>query len=63
MEIAIEGPAYIEGDDQSVLVNTTIPDSNLKKKIQSIAYNFVRKGSARDDWRTTYINTHDNEAD
>ena len=63
MGIPVEGPAYIEGDNQSVLANTTIPDSTLKKKSQSIAYHFVREGAARDEWRTTYVNTHDNEAD
>ena len=63
MGIPVDGPAYIEGDNQSVLVNTMIPDSTLKKKSQSIAYHFVREGSACDEWRTTYVNTHDNEAD
>ena len=46
-----------------MLCNSTIPDSTLKKKSQSIAYHFVREGSARDQWRTAYINTHSNEAD
>ena len=63
MGIPVEGPAYIEGDNQSVLANTTVPDSILKKKSQSIAYHFVREGAARDEWRTAYVNTHDNEAD
>jgi hypothetical protein len=63
MGIPCEGPAYIQGDNQSVLANTTIPDSTLKKKNQSIAYHFVREGAARDEWRTTYVNTHDNESD
>jgi hypothetical protein len=63
MGIPVETPAYIEGDNQSVLANTTIPDSILKKKSQSIAYHFVREGCARDEWRATYVNTHDNEAD
>ena len=61
--IPCDGPSLIYGDNQSVLANTTIPDSALKKKSQSIAYHFVREGVARDEWRTTYINTHDNEAD
>ena len=61
--IPFEGPAYIEGDNKSVLANTTIPNSNLKKKIQRIANYFVWEGAALDEWRTTYINTHDNEAD
>jgi hypothetical protein len=50
MGIPCEGPAYIYGDNQSVLANTTIPDSTLKKKSQSIAYHFVREGAARDEW-------------
>jgi hypothetical protein len=61
--IPCDGPVYIQGDNQSVLYNTTIPDSTLKKKSQSIAYHYVREGSARDEWRTSYISTHDNEAD
>ena len=63
MGIPVEGPMYIYGDNQSVLANTTIPDSTLKKKSQSIAYPFVREGVTRDEWRTSYVNTHDNEAD
>ena len=63
MGIPVEGPAYIYGDNQSVLANTTIPDSTLKKKSQSIAYHFVREGAARDEWRTAYVNTNENEAD
>ena len=63
MGIPMEGPAYIHGDDQSVLCNTSRPDSTLKKKSQSIAFHFVREVVARDKWRTAYINTHYNEAD
>ena len=63
MGIPCEDPTFIFGDNQSVLANTTIPDSTLKKKSQSIAYHFVREGAARDEWQTTYVNTHENEAD
>jgi hypothetical protein len=63
MGIPFESPAYVYGDNQSVLYNTTIPDSTLKKKSQSIAYHFVREGAARSEWRTAYVNTHDNPAD
>ena len=62
MGISCDDPTFIYGDNQSVLTNTTIPNSTLKKKSQSIAYHFVREGAARDEWRTTYINTHENEA-
>ena len=63
MGIPVIGPAYIKGDNQSVLCNTSIPDSTLKKKSQSIAYHFVREGVARDEWRTAYVNTNENPAD
>ena len=63
MGIACPGPTFIYGDNQSVLCNTSLPQSTLKKKSNSIAYHFVREGCARDEWRTTYINTHDNVAD
>ena len=62
MGIPCEGPAYISGDNQSVLANTAIPDSTLKNNSQSIAYHFIREGSARDKWRASYGNTHDNKA-
>ena len=60
MGIAVDGPAYIFVDKKYVLCNTTIPDSTLKKKLQIIAYHLVMEGAARDEWRTAYVNTHDN---
>jgi hypothetical protein len=64
MGIPVEGPAcYVFGDNQSVLANTTRPHSTLKKKSSSIAYHFVREGVAKDEWRTTYLNTHHNPSD
>jgi hypothetical protein len=63
MGIPVEDPTLVYGDNQSVFANTTMPPSELKKKSNSIAYHFVREGCARDEWRTTYINTHLNPAD
>ena len=63
MGIPVIGPALIAGDNQSVLANTTIPDSTLKKKSQSIAYHFIREGCARNEWMTAYISTNENKAD
>ena len=63
MGIPCDSPSHIYGDNQLVLANTTMPDSTLKKKSQSIVYDFVREGSAHGEWRTAYVNTHDNEAD
>ena len=63
MGIPVNAPAYIFGDNQSVLCNTTMPDSTLKKKTNSIYYHLIREGAARDEWQTAYVNTHDNKAD
>ena len=63
MGIPCDGPAYVYGDNQSVLANATIPESVLKKKCHSVAYHFIREGCARDEWRMTYINTHENDSD
>ena len=63
MGIPCTSPAFIFGEHHSVLAYTTIPDSTLKKNYQSIAYHFVRKGAARDKWRTAHVNTHLNLAD
>ena len=63
MGIPVSGPAYIFGDNKSVLTNSCIPDSMLKKKSNSIAYNFVREGSAMKEWTMAYVNTKDNPAD
>ena len=63
MGIPVDEPAYIYGDNQSVLANTSVPESTLKKKSQSICYHFVREGVARNEWRTSYVNTDENEAD
>jgi len=63
MGIPVLGPSFIYGDNKSVLANTSIPDSQLKKKSQSIAYHFIREGAAKDEWRTSYVNTHENDAD
>ena len=63
MGITVDEPTFVYGDNQSVLANTTSPASTLKKKSNAIAYHFVREGCARDEWRTTYVNTNDNVAD
>ena len=61
--IPIQGPSYVYGNNNSVLINTSQPDSTLKKKSSSIAFNWCREGTARDKWRCTYIPTADNHSD
>ena len=46
--IPIYLPAYILGDNQSVLFNTFKPHLSLKNKLSSIAFNFMREGTAKD---------------
>ena len=48
MGILCDDPMIIYGNNQSVLANANIPDSTLKKKLQSITYHFVREGAAWD---------------
>ena len=61
--IPCDEPTFFYGDNKSVLSNTTVPASTLKKKMNSLSYHFVREGCARDEWRTAYVNTNDNVAD
>ena len=63
MGIPVQDPTYVYGDNKSVLYNATLPESTLKKKSNSIAYHFVREGTAKDEWRIAYINTHANLSD
>ena len=63
MGIPVNGFSYICGDNKSVLANASTPESALRKKSVSVAYNFVREGSAADEWRATYVDTNDNLAD
>ena len=44
-EIIINVSAFVYGDNQSILANTTGPDSALKKKSNSIAFHFVQEGA------------------
>ena len=55
MGIPVDGPAFIYGDNKSVLSNASIAESVLKNKSNSVAYNFVRDGSANDEWRVAYV--------
>ena len=63
MGIPVDEPIFFNGNNPSVLANTTMLESTLKKKTQSIAFRHVREVMARDEWRTSYTNTHENVAD
>mmetsp|Transcript_16796 Transcript_16796/g.16223 ORF Transcript_16796/g.16223 Transcript_16796/m.16223 type:complete len:157 (-) Transcript_16796:444-914(-) len=61
--IHIDPPTYMFGDNQLVLANNSHPHSVLKKKSASIVYHFLREGVAKDEWRTTYLNSHLNPSE
>ena len=63
MGIPVVGCDFVFSDNQSVLKNSSLPDSKLNNKSNSIAYHHVREGVARDEWRTAYIKTNLNRAD
>ena len=61
--VPIDGPALMLGDNMSVVVNTTLPSSKLKKKHQAIAYHRVREAIAAKIIRFAHIPSKDNFAD
>ena len=61
--IPVDEPAFEFGDNKSVLANTTVPGSMIKKKMNSPSYHFIQEGCARDEWCTAYVNTLLNFAD
>ena len=63
MGIPCNKPTFVYGDNKLVLANMYVPISQLKRKSNRIAYHFVREGCAKDEWRTTYVNTHNNPSD
>ena len=62
MGIPLTEPAFVFGDNQSVLANTIDPASTLKKKSHSLALHHVWEGCTRDEWRPDYANTHEKVA-
>ena len=60
MGIPLSDPCSMYGDTKSVLYNTTLPESNLNKKINYIAYHSVREGVATGEWLTGYELTDTN---
>ena len=63
MGIPVDNPCFIYGDNQSVLWNTTVTESILKKKCISVLYHFSIEVVSCDEWRTTYVNTRENPSD
>ena len=63
MGVPLEGHAHVRVDNMSVVRNTSAPESQLKKKSNSIAYHFVREAAAADIVRIAYEPSETNLAD
>jgi hypothetical protein len=60
---ALNGPAFMLGDNMSVVLNTTVPSSVMKKKHNAIAYHRVREAIAARTMRFAYIKSEENFSD
>ena len=63
MGIPIEGPAYMFGDNQSVVISATISENNLKKWHCALAYHHVCEAIAAKIIQFYHIRSEDNPAD
>ncbi len=61
--IPVRETSFLFVENKSVLDNTTVPGSMIKKKMNRLSYHFTRKGYTRDEWRIAYVNTLLNCAD
>jgi hypothetical protein len=61
--VEIDGPANILTDNLSVVQNSTIPSSTIKKKHNSICYHRVREAVAAGIIRIAHIPSKENLAD
>ena len=61
--MAIEGPALMLGDNNAVVLNTTLPSSQLKKKHQAISYHRIREAIAGKILEFHHIPSWSNYAD
>ena len=63
MGIPIAGPSNVLCDNQSVVDNSSLPESQLKKKHLSIAYHYVRECCAKGAAQIAFESTETNLAD
>jgi hypothetical protein len=61
--VELDGPELILGDNMSVVLNTTVASSVLKKKHNAIAYHRVREAFLVRMMRFAYIKSEENVSD
>ena len=59
----MEEQSLLLGDNMSVVINTTLPSSQLKKKHNAVAYHCVREAIAAGIIRFAHVDSKDNIAD
>jgi hypothetical protein len=61
--LELDGPALMLGDNMSVILNTKVPSSILKKQHYAIAYHRVRKAIAVRIMMFAYIKSEESVSD
>jgi hypothetical protein len=61
--LALDGPALMLGENMSVVLNTTVPSSVLKKKHVSFAYHRVIEAIAARIMRFAYVKSEESVSD
>ena len=61
--VLVPGPSFVLGDNQSVISNTSQPESTLKNKSNSICYHAVRESVAMGEMLTGHVPSKLNLAD
>ena len=58
MGVPINGPSLVQGDNMSVILNSTTLQSTLTKKYNSICYHTVCETVAMNEFLVGHISTH-----
>ena len=61
--VPLTGPAYMFGDNESVIVSATIPEGNLKKRHVTLSYHRVREAIAAKVIQFYHVRSEENPAD
>jgi hypothetical protein len=61
--VDFDGPTLMLGDNMSVVLNTSVPSSVLKKKYNAIAYHRVREAIAAKVMRFACVKSDENVSD
>jgi hypothetical protein len=61
--VVFHGAALMSGDNMSVVLNTTVPSSDLKKKHDAIAYHRIREDIAARIMKFSYTKSEENVSD